>query len=558
MFGTIRKHQTWLWAVIITLTVISFVVYFSPYSRMNNTRGNGSYGVLNGETITAEHFRDAQREVVLQTFFNSGRWPDSFNEDLQREVYKWLLLVQSQERLGIHVGKEAAGLMAQNLAHSLERQGVTSPIMFVEKVLVPKGYSMDDFDRFCRHYFGIQELISAKGSSGKLLTPAEIKALYERNHQEVETEAVYFDATNYLAKVQSSPEVISQFFTNRMAAYRIPERVQVRYVRYELSNYLAQAETMLKSNLTEEVDAAMVQLGTNYTQLGSTPELAKAKVREQLIQRQAAGLARRKAQEFVGTVDEKTSDTNANVAAVFNDLAKANSLTVKLSPAFDRNDGFEQLSSLKVGEDFIRVAFSLSSGQLLAPVVSGLDMSSYAFMLEKQFPSEMPAFDAIRAKVVNDYKLLQATNLAWQAAVTFYSSATNGLAQGKTFSSLCAASQMKAVALAPFSISSQKSPEAEDKANLSELKQVAFGTAVGKVSTPVMGLDGFFMLHVKSRLPIDAAKAKTDLPAYTTYLRNRRSQEAFNIWFSHEAQKAFRNFEIFQQKAPPSMGAAKS
>ena len=41
MFGTIRKHQTWLWAVIITLTIISFVVFFSPYSKLNNERRGG-------------------------------------------------------------------------------------------------------------------------------------------------------------------------------------------------------------------------------------------------------------------------------------------------------------------------------------------------------------------------------------------------------------------------------------------------------------------------------------------------------------------------------------
>ena len=30
MFGTIRKHQQWLWIVIITLTILSFLIFFGP------------------------------------------------------------------------------------------------------------------------------------------------------------------------------------------------------------------------------------------------------------------------------------------------------------------------------------------------------------------------------------------------------------------------------------------------------------------------------------------------------------------------------------------------
>jgi len=40
MFGTIRKHQTWLWAIIITLTIISFVIYFGPQSRVSQGRAD--------------------------------------------------------------------------------------------------------------------------------------------------------------------------------------------------------------------------------------------------------------------------------------------------------------------------------------------------------------------------------------------------------------------------------------------------------------------------------------------------------------------------------------
>src|SRR5438105_100773 len=104
MFGTIRKHQTWLWAVIITLTIISFVIFFSPYSKLNNERrGSANYGSINGEPITQEDFAHAWHELDLQYFFrSSGNWPNEESKrmgfDQERETYQWLLLVQKQHQ----------------------------------------------------------------------------------------------------------------------------------------------------------------------------------------------------------------------------------------------------------------------------------------------------------------------------------------------------------------------------------------------------------------------------------------------------------------------------
>ena len=105
--------------------------------------------------------------------------------------------------------------------------------------------TLDDFGRFVRHYLGIQEMIGTLGLSGKLVTPQEARELYQREHQELATEAVFFSASNYLAKVSVPPEAIAQFYTNRLASYRIPDRVQVSYVQFEFTNFLDQAKQEL-------------------------------------------------------------------------------------------------------------------------------------------------------------------------------------------------------------------------------------------------------------------------------------------------------------------------
>src|SRR5579859_2208271 len=187
MFGTIRKHQTWLWAVIITLTIISFVTFLSPNSRLNSGRSSDNLGTINGEKISRDQYTSAYKEVDLHNLFMRGHWlseDKKQNQNPDRELYDWMLLIQLQRKAGIHVGEDVGAATGQQLLRSLERMGINSPSAFIEHILQPHGLSLNDFERFVRHFVGIQELINTYGLSGKLITPQEARALYDREHQE--------------------------------------------------------------------------------------------------------------------------------------------------------------------------------------------------------------------------------------------------------------------------------------------------------------------------------------------------------------------------------------
>ena len=133
-------------------------------------------------------------------------------------------------------------------------------------MLQPRGFQVEDLERFVRHYMGVQELIATVGLGGKLVTPQELRDLYKREHQELATEAVFFSASNYLASVTVPPDALSQFYSNRLAVYRLPDRVQVSYVRFDLTNYLAAANQELArmTNLDLQIEEAYRQRGTNF------------------------------------------------------------------------------------------------------------------------------------------------------------------------------------------------------------------------------------------------------------------------------------------------------
>src|SRR5258706_5762741 len=456
---------------------------------------------------------------------SGGRWPSEDSKKMgfapEGEPYQWLLLIQKEEQLGIHIGSDVVAQIEKTLLSEFKRDGLTSPAMFVQKVLQPQGLQLEDFERFVRHYLGVQELIAAIGLSGELVTPHEAKALYEREHQELATEAVFFSVSNYLAGVTVIPEAISQFYSNRLANYRLPDRVQVSYVKFGISNFLAEAEAeLMKTNLNEISDANYQRLGTNYFRDARTPEEAKAKIREEIIRGRALGQARKKALRFASELFDMKPVRPENLEA----LARTNELKVALSAPFDREEGPKDF---EVGQDFPKAAFKLTPDEPFAGPLMGKD-GAYVIALNKKLPSEIPPLEQIRARVTEDYKFNQAMLTARTTGSSFHKTLTNGLAQGKTFSAVCAEAKLKSVELPPFSLSTRSLPEVEDHISLdgrNGLKQIAFSTPPGKVSDFYPTTEGGLILYVKSRLPQDVAKMSAELPGFVASGRQNRQNE---------------------------------
>jgi hypothetical protein len=557
MFGTFRKHQTWLWGIIITVIIFTFVIYFSPYSKLNDTsRGPANLGSINGERISEEQYVNARNEIYLRTFFSSGHWPDEESKkqggQVEREIYQWLLLVQEQERFGIHISDEAAAQKAKEMLGLLQRAGVIpSAEVFLAQILPANGFKLDDFERFVRHDLGVQQLVATVGLDGKLVTPQELQDLYKRDNQEVATEAVFFSWSNYVAEVTAPPSAISQYYSNRLAVYRLPDRAQVSYVRIDLTNFLAEANQELAkmTNLDLQIEEAYRRGGTNFLRQAKAESLAEAKVKLRDDERRTFELqaARKKATEFATPLFDMEPMKAENLST----LAKEKGLAVQVTAPFDSEYG---PNDIRGADDFTKKAFALTPDYPFAGPIIGLD-GVYVIALDKRLPSEIPALDQIRAQVVKDYERDQARALAVKAGTAFYPTLTNELAQGKPFASICLNAKLKPVSVPPVSLSTRDQPAVEDHVSLNQYKQLTFTTPIGKPSPFQQTSDGGLIVYVKEKLPLDEAKMKTSLPAFANYVRQNRQNEAFNDWFRKVAEKGLSDTPIARPPVPPSMSS---
>ncbi|EEF58055.1 SurA N-terminal domain-containing protein [Pedosphaera parvula] len=540
MFGTIRRHQAWLWIVIAALTIISFVIFGPTNSRIGSgLLGNSSqFGTINGKPITQEQFINASREVQLGYFISNGRWPSSdpnasrmgYNED--RQTYQRLFVIAKQEEFGIHPSSQAVAEMAR------EMLGKISLDQFIDQGLKPNNFDANDFQRFLQHELGIQQLLSVAGLSGKLVTPQEAKDLYIKEHQEISALLVNFSLSNYVAGVTVKPADVQEFYNRHASSYTLPERVQVNYVEFNLSNYLSQAQSRM-TNIDQDVESVYKQYGTNAYREAKTPEEAKSKIKEEMIRETALMDARRAAGAFAEELD-KLPQKNA---AAFADLAKAKGLKVSVTAPFSRGEGPQ---GMDVPESFTQNAFGLTEQEPFAGPIVAPHSAAYVIAFKQRFPSEVPPFKSIEEKVSNDYRYYQAFLQAQASGLAFATNTVpNGLAQNKSFSAIAAEAKVKPIHLPPFSLSTRSLPsELEEKGiDFTTLKKVAFSTPVGKVSQFIPSHQGGYVVYVEKSLPLDQSRMDKELPEFLAMVRQARQGDAFNQWFVKQLDRdpAFRD-----------------
>jgi parvulin-like peptidyl-prolyl isomerase len=555
MIGTIRKHSKWLWFVIIIATVISFVFWGAGPSRMGRGAGgeyaSGDYGSIYGHKITPDAYRDAQAGFYLSYWFRSGEWPDKnpnfSGADLAREIYVRLMLTQKANDLGIFISDDEAATVATEMLRSIGRNGHAVPLSeFVRQVLQAKGLTADDFKDFVRQTLVLQQLQQAVGLTGELVTPQEAAAAYQRDHQEFSAQIVFFSASNYLSSVPVTPAAVAQFYTNYLAAYRLPDRVQVSYVEFEVTNYLAQAKAeWARTNFDELVEAYLRQVGENYKN-SKSPAEAKDKIREELIRDRAVNDARKDANEFATGVFNQDPARPENLAAV----ATQKGRPVHVTAPFAAELGPEEFIA---PPGFTKAAFALTADEPFAGPIAG-PTAVYVLAFARRLPSEIPPLDQIHERVTQEYQLQAATFLARSAGTNFDRTLT-GMTADRGFASLCVAAGLQPEMLPAFSLSTQELPELGERTELNQLKQAVFTTPVGKTSDFVATSEGGFIVYVQSRLPMDQAKMNSDLPRYTAALRRERQSEAFGQWVNLEASRQLLSTPAFREQA--ARGAAK-
>lgn len=548
MFATIRRHQKWMWGAIIAVIIPSFVIFFSPDVGIGDRR-RIDVGTMGGRPIPQEDFAKAYYETELRYWMSNQEWPSQqasqFGFDVEREARNRLLMIKKLEDLGIQVPDAAAAQWLSRVFR--DQRGTPSSVLydnFVNNILRQHGLRESDMERFVRHEVGLQHLVQVAGLNGRLVVPREAEALYRIANEQMEAQAVLFSASNYLDRVSVNEADLAQFYTNRMANYRIPKRVQVKYIKFDSTNYLEEANQQLTArftNLTEVINSIYQDRGAQFftdTNNQVMPETqAKERIKEEMLKQQAMLTARKQAGEFAVQLDERGSSKGDEDAAAtvedFEKLAAEKKLPVQISEPFTE---FEPPQNMGVLDNFGRTAFALSPQEPIAPPVVG-EEAIYIIAYHKEIPSEMPPLERVRDRVVRDYRQAEALRMAREAGMNFQTTLTNSLAQGKSFAQIAQEAKVNAIQIPPFSLSTSSLTNLDERLDLSRIKSLARDLKPGEASPFSSTRDGGMIVYLQSRTPVDEARMKAELPEFAANLARSRQFEAFADWLGQEIKQ---------------------
>lgn len=546
MIGTLRKHSQWLWGIIITVIIITFVVFFSPDIGNSSGRREADYGALYGQPIKRDDLAQAYTEARLSYYFSARQWPERderarmFGFNLDAEARQRLLLNHHLKAQGIDVGDAA---VAQEIKNSfVDQQSGGFNLQAYERVLkqelAPAGISEAAFERFLRHELGRQQLARTFGLAGKLMPDRAAEAFFRRENEQAQAEFVFLASSNNLAKVKLDEAALRAWHTNNLTSYRIPERVSVHYVFLPHASHHAEADKELTAN-TNLVKLLEAHYQTNVFRYRDTNGTAKTfdqvkdQIRTEFRDETAARIGFLKATEFGNELFKLAGQTNR--AEILLQLAARKGLPVKVTEPFTE---FEGPKLTNAPANFGRTAFQLAADEALGQMLPGLD-GVYFIAFKERLKPEDPPFEKVREKVAEDYRRAQATELTLTEGTKLVQAATNALAAGKSFKDAAQGLGHVALEVPPFSRNARSIEIVESRGiGVEEFRDQAFALAAGKVSGFRSVSGGGFVVHVKGFTPVAEAQVKAELPKFAESLRDNRASHAFREWLGREVERS--------------------
>ena len=558
MIGTIRKHQSWLWGIVVAAVVISLLGFFS----MNQRSGSGSLfggppgpdlGSVNGEKVTPAEFTAAERQAALMWRIRSGSWPESQDQQRQlRHLAEQNLVIKSLlKEYKITPTTESAARVLREILQIAPGQTIAQDKLndWVRTELGKGGLGWPDLDNFARQQAGQECLIALFGTSGELITPKEEEFFYRRENQPMAVEVVKFMTSNYVSAAAPSAADLQDHYAKHEAEYRVPERLVINYVPFFPSNYASKADAVIGTNLDERANQLYNQQGpeTFKDESGKTLSLADAltRIKTQMVLYAELGEARKDAIIFLNALVQGHDETHPYAASDLEKLAKERGMPFKTTKPFDARTSTNELD---LPPRALQALFSLhdyapgdpeatndpekAALYVQSPLVS--EKAVYVAGLNKRIPSEVQPFSVVHDQVAKDYREFNATAAAKDAGEKFASAVQVGLAQGKPFDAICAAQGLKPIALPPFALTTTNVPPELDRATFSDVMKSIFPLPNGQSTRFIETADGGVVAYIKDRLPVDEAKLAAEMPLFLARMREQREVAAFSGWLNKQ------------------------
>ena len=536
-----------LWGTFLFIIVMTFVVWGTQFpSQSGKAKEANSAGKLFGKFVSQDEFRQAYYSTYMSAVLAVGRPFDitaRLDKELRKAAWRRLASLLRAKELGFQSSDEE--VMATIQSHpGFAVDGRFSPAYysaFIQNVLGRMGFDEFQFEEHVREEITLQKL-QQMVQQGVLVSPYEITRTFRSLTDAFDVEYVKLTRDDVEKGVKVSREDAQAFFLADPAAFTIPEKVRVAYIRVPASEYLSgvtiteddQLEyydqhideftvtntvPVLPGDITDTNASVMAQTTNKVETLGF--DVVKTNIMERLIQDRAITLASEKATDFVVSLaPDREGD-----APSFDDAAAKLDLEVVKPEPFALGD---ELPDVDAGDAFHRAVFALNKtpDEYFTDAIVGSNAVYVAGLIEK-IAERVPEFDEVADEVTEAAREHALNEALSKKAQEVREAAMKAVDAGKSFTDAVKPFSLKVVETGEFTASSAMSTN--------EYAEILLRGVLARNQGEVSDLlptedDAILLAHVATRKAGDPATMESLRPQIRDSVKRQRSRLLFEDW----------------------------
>lgn len=504
------RHGRWIFLSLLALIIVAFVFTIGATPGCTTDRSGYEENLFYGIDLNSPRESEVIVEKVRLSAFLNGQQISS-EEQFQNQLTSRIALLHlageigvpspSQETLADYI-KTKDAFRGDNGEFSADAYTA-----FVDSMESNPGTTQGLFIVLLEEDYRINQIGSVLSGPGYLL-PSEAMAQTQRNATELNLVTAELNYADFIPEITLEESALREYYDANTLRYEIPERIKASYVLFDLEDYLEKvpepSEAELREHFTSNQDNFVADFESTKSKpaesvAGEEVEIPKevntvtfSDVREAVAQsyliEQKNRMANEAAQGFAYTLyrDEIKHDSAAFVALI-ND---SNLSLTEIEPYTLAGASQRALSS-----DLLESAFKLG-GNLYYSDAYAVDGGFAVLLYEGRIAPEIPEFEAVQSKVINDYKTDEKRRLFNEKGESLQAELKTKIVEGIEFVEAAEALGLGTATFETFSVQ-----EAPRELNRSAL-QLAQGMQAGDIS-PMLTSDGtgIFVYLVNKNIP---------------------------------------------------------
>lgn len=553
MNSIFHKHGRWLFGIITIIIIVSFVGFLTPgFTSLFSGRASGSsYGTAFGKAITRDDMYEQVRLGCIAFSIQTGFPPDKSiaAQYAEARAFETICMLRAAEKLGIRAGTEELTAFMKRMpvfaspGAGFDRQKFEN---YINKELIPRGFSSQDLDAAARQSLVIQKTIE-QITENVIVTENELKDFFKAKHEKFEVTMLTLAAADFKKDIRLEEKDLKNFYEANKDSYLTAPKVKAGLVAFSYNDFIKDAA---KSVIPEEIKAYYDANQAEFTEYKDKNDKNKKSIipfdkampdiKAKLISEKSKALAMDAAQKFAEKVYEGIENASNEAGVEAEKIFEAEAAKNKFKTI---DTGWFEISADSIsgiGKDS-QLVNSISQLQERIPVSDPIKgaKAAYVALLKGKQPSSKAEYANIKEKVARQLIEIKAAQIAREKAREIKAGLDKASDVQKEIPQL-AAKRVKIDKLDSFIPLYKERVQIKNGPVAAEL---AMATLQGKVSQVQDVPEGAVFVFVSKReLPSDDefAKQKTFVELVYKQDKQKAALGAFEAWVNSQCSSPAR------------------